>query len=218
MSNYPEVIDAIRARANRATPGPWGWFGNTKSNHIYLATRHWGRHMVMGFRRWGMQSAQPEFWNRDDPQGIKQHLGPDSRHVTAGEAAIYEVAPEARSANDRRVYRHDVVGIRNADAAFIAHSREDIDYLLGEVDRLRGLLEEGQGVFPEEGRVRQVGWYCEHRYGTPDAENHMEWDHRKRKLVRNRNMNSSLSYANRPWDGERCPSAKPIYVRVEATA
>ena len=116
------------------------------------------------------------------------------------------------------MYRHDVVGIRNADAAFIAHSREDIDYLLGEVDRLRGLLEEGQGVFPEVGEVRQVAWFCEHRFGTPEADTHMEWDHRKRKLVRNRNTNSALAYANRPWDGERCPAARPVYVRTEASA
>jgi hypothetical protein len=216
MSNFPDTVDAIRARAAAATPGPWGWFGNTDVHHVYLATQRWGRHIVMDFRRWGMQRAQPEFWNRENPEAIKEHLGPDSRHVTAAEAAIYEVAPHARSADDPRVYRRDLIGIRNPDAQFIAHARQDVDDLLKEVDRLRGLLAEGQGAFPEVGDVRQIGWYCEHRYGTPDASTHMEWDHRKGKLRRNPNTSSSLSYAGRA-DEHRCPAAKPIYVRAVAS-
>lgn len=28
----------LRALAEKATPGPWAWFGNLKSNSIYLAT------------------------------------------------------------------------------------------------------------------------------------------------------------------------------------
>lgn len=137
-----EALAGIRARSAAATPGPWAWFGNTDVHNVYLATQHWGRHYVMGFRRWGMQGAQPEFWNRPDPDVIKGSLGPDSHHTTAAESPIYEVAPDALSAHDRRVYRRDLVGIRNADATFIAHSREDVDYLLGEVDRLRAILGE----------------------------------------------------------------------------
>src|SRR5690606_27785976 len=63
-------LDEIKARANAATPGPWGWFGNTDVKDLYLATKQWGRHYVMGFRRWGMQSAQPEFaHNRHEVTG-----------------------------------------------------------------------------------------------------------------------------------------------------
>lgn len=217
MSNFPDILDAIRKRANAATPGPWSWYGNTKYQNVHLATQRWGRHMVMGFRRWGMQGAQPEFWNRPDPGAVKEGaFGGDAHHTTAAESAIYEVAPDARSAEDRRVYRHDVVGIRNADASFIAHSREDIDTLLAEVDRLAGLLAEGQGSFPDLGEVRQVGWFCEHRYGTPDADTHMSWDHRKGKLKRDPNVNSSFTYLHRSDDPSRCPAMKPIYVRAVA--
>jgi hypothetical protein len=214
MSTFPDFIDDIRARASAATPGPWGWFGNTDVHHVYLATQRWGRHLVMDFRRWGMQGAQPEFWNREDPGAVKAGaFGGEAEHVTVADAAVYEVAPTATSRKDRRVYRADLQGIRNADATFIAHSRADIDALLAEVDRLQGLLAEGQGVFPVLGEVRQVGWYCEHRYGTPDAGTHKKWDYRKGKLVGDKNTIRSLAYNSRP-DDQECPASKPIYVRA----
>jgi hypothetical protein len=162
-----------------------------------------------------MQGAQPEFWNRRNPQAVKDGaFGGESQHVSTAEAAVYEVAPTATDRKDRRVYRADLVGIRNADAAFIANSRADIDALLAEVDRLQGLLAEGQGAFPVIGEVRQIGWYCEHRYGTPDAGTHKKWDYRKGKLIADSNTSSSLAFNSRPADPARCPTARPVYVRA----
>ena len=54
-------LDEIRQREQAATPGPWGWYGNTDVQSIYLATKRWGRFTVMSFRRWGMQAARPMF-------------------------------------------------------------------------------------------------------------------------------------------------------------
>lgn len=135
------AIEEIRARAAAATPGPWGWYGNTKIHTVTLATRYWGRHFVMGFRRWGMQGAQPEFWNRSQPWRIPEGARSDTQYAKAADAAIFEVEPNVVDPADPRVYRHDLVGFRSPDATFIEHSREDIDTLLAEVDRLRELLD-----------------------------------------------------------------------------
>lgn len=57
--------------------------------------------------------------------------------VKASERAVFEVCRSATERTDDRVYRGDVVGFRNADATFIAHSRQDVDDLLALVDQIR---------------------------------------------------------------------------------
>lgn len=56
-------IDEIRSRWEKATPGPWRWFGR------YLATTHSGRRAVIVFGRWGMRDADPLFCT----DGILEH-------------------------------------------------------------------------------------------------------------------------------------------------
>lgn len=140
-------LGEIRARADRATPGPWQWFGNTDVQQVYLATKRWGRMFVMGFHRWGMQGAKPVFFEgrswRPDPESIGDFTSP-GRMVDANERARYEVCPTATERSDYRVYRADLAGIRNADAEFIAHSRQDVAELLGEVDRLTAQRDRAQ--------------------------------------------------------------------------
>jgi hypothetical protein len=87
------------------TPGPWGWFGSAKRG-IYLATVKGGRRFVMGFKRQGMNGAEPTFQV-------------DRRMVPASTIAVYEVCRDATSADDPRVYRDDIVGLRSADATLI---------------------------------------------------------------------------------------------------
>jgi hypothetical protein len=218
MSVESERIARIRDRANAATPGPWGWFGNTEVHHVYLATQRWGRHIVMQFRRWGMQGAQPEFFNRSEPDAMKHRGGTaTAEHTNVAEAAIYEVAPSARSASDPHVYRRDLVGIRNADATFIAHSREDVDTLLAEVDRLNHIISEGVYSDGINGAARQVGWQCEHAWNDP-ADVHMRWDNKKSRLVADKTVSSSYRYLHGWNDHERCPKARPVFVAVEEEA
>lgn len=112
-------VAAIRERAEAATPGPWHWAGNTDSKNIYLATwlKGLGRCIVMDFTRWGMQNARPRF--SDDLMMVK-----------ADTMVTYEVAPEATSRDDPKVYRADISGIRHPDAVLIEHSKADIEFLL----------------------------------------------------------------------------------------
>lgn len=97
------------------TPGPWGWFGSTRTS-MYLATVHGGRRYVMGFKRKGMNGAEPVFRDND-------------RMVPASSLAIYEVNREATDAKDPSVYRHDIVGFRSADARLIAAAPEMFEAL-----------------------------------------------------------------------------------------
>jgi hypothetical protein len=99
-------LERLKSIAQAATPGPWGWFGSTRT-YMYLATKHSGRRFVMTFARKGLHGAQPEFQI-------------DSVMVPASDLAIYEVSPEATSAKDPSVYRHDIIGFRAPDATFIA--------------------------------------------------------------------------------------------------
>src|SRR5690606_9892858 len=118
--------------------------------------KQWGRHYVMGFRRWGMQSAQPEFaHNRHEVTGADglRRLSCD-RILPAAEMVRYEVAPNATRRADQRVYRADINGIRNPDATFIEHSRADIDWLIAEVERLKVDRDCWQGIANQAERER----------------------------------------------------------------
>lgn len=154
-------LAVIRQREQAATPGPWAWFGNTDTHNIYLATRQWGRFIVMGFRRWGTQGARPMFaTGRTWKPAPKSDLdfGPAGRMTPASEMftgkgemadadslAVYAVAPDATSRRDPRVYRADLSGIRNPDAEFIAHSRQDLSRLLALAEAVTSLCRDTEG-------------------------------------------------------------------------
>lgn len=155
---------AIRARAAAATGKTWHWAGNTDFGSPYLAT--WipgaGRCQVLSLVDYerevdsedgkkvrdelsehyettdALDAAMDEWAETRDTRLVL--MGPDLMVQDARDLAVYEVAPEATSRQDRRVYRADVSGIRHPDAEFIEHSRADIDYLLSENDRLRAVL------------------------------------------------------------------------------
>lgn len=119
-------LSSIRSRVEAATPGPWGWTGNQKIRWIELSTLHSGRLGVMRFERWGMTGAQPVFL---DPESRALGMGAVT-NVKASDVPIFEVCRDATSADDPRVYRADIIGLRHPDAAFIAHARQDIPALL----------------------------------------------------------------------------------------
>lgn len=125
-----DKIQAIEARASAATKGPWQWYGNTKFGDCHLATKTGGRVFVMGFSRWKMTSAQPEFQLRfDNGDGIMcklSDLTDPGLGLPQGMGPVFE-AP----------HRQDFVGIAHPDAEFIAHSRQDVDDLLEDNRRLR---------------------------------------------------------------------------------
>jgi hypothetical protein len=130
-----DPLDEIRQREQAATPGPWGWYGNTDTQDIHLATRRFGRSFVMRFGRWGVRNAQPLFaegreWGPDPRYPDETEIRPHGRMTPAKDLPVFEVAPGALSRGDQRVYRADLIGIRNPDAEFIAHSREDVSISL----------------------------------------------------------------------------------------
>ncbi|MFJ4847599.1 hypothetical protein [Streptomyces sp. NPDC088733] len=120
-------IKEITTRTEAAYPGPWRWRGNTEARHMRLQSPHGGGMTVMDFDRWGMQGAQPRF-------------AIDRMMHKAEELVTYEVHRLDWVDKSEPPYRADIDGIDHPDAEFIAHAREDIPFLLGELDRTRAEL------------------------------------------------------------------------------
>jgi hypothetical protein len=118
-----ERLAEIAARHQAATPGPWRWQGNTSSKSLELVAQRKWRFYVMGFVRWGMDSALPWFrdWSGDDVHGVMRR------------ADKWFVRPESHNA-------WMVRGIDHPDAIAIERSWEDVDDLLAEVRRLSAAL------------------------------------------------------------------------------
>lgn len=105
------------------TPGPWEWFGNARSNSIYLATTHSGRRYVMGFKRWGFSGAQPQFQPGD--RGLV-----DASELLKFEVGDRDVVGVKQAKANTSVYRMDVKGIDCADARLIAAAPELLEAIV----------------------------------------------------------------------------------------
>ncbi len=112
-------LAAIRERADKATPGPWEWNGNTASHSVYLYSRVGPRYIVMDFVRWGMSGAQPRFRCEGLMEKVAGFLKPRAEH-----------------------HPHFDMDVDHPDAQFITTSRMDVPRLLDEVDQLRGEISE----------------------------------------------------------------------------
>jgi hypothetical protein len=127
----------LRRLLSEATPGPWRWFDDNRASSPYLATVDRGRVYVMGFARRGMNSAQPLFQVRDDPEhptwGVMQSAAeigpewtthPDAALIVAAVNALPDllaVIDAARRASDAMDEMHD--SCERAGRCFdIAHS------------------------------------------------------------------------------------------------
>jgi hypothetical protein len=144
-----EWIARAHAVTDEATPEPWHWAGNTDTGEPYLAT--WipgaGRCQVLAIGHedrstTGRAAEEVRSYAREcdaDPDEFLQEwaldrygepvqeprlwLYEDLMAVNARDRVVYEVAPQATTRDDPRVYRADVSDIRHPDAAFIAASR-----------------------------------------------------------------------------------------------
>ena len=112
---------ALEQMARSAQPGPWQWFGNTKTYEVYLATVHGGRIYVLDFARWGMGGGQPRF----NFGGIMHSLG-ELGKTDHPSGPKFEVP-----------YRRQFVGIGHPDATYIAGSSPDV--MLSLIARIREL-------------------------------------------------------------------------------
>lgn len=107
-----DELDAIKARLDGATPGPWSWLCRPGAKVISLESAKW---VVMRFSRWGMQSATPAF--KDKNKNLQKA------------AEFMEVEPgREHHAEWHRVLNHP-------DADLIAHAPTDVARLLAEVER-----------------------------------------------------------------------------------
>lgn len=102
---------------SKHTPGPWAWFGNARTNSLYLATVHSGRRYVMDFTRWGMRGAQPRF---QPGKGVMV----DAKELLQFEVGDQSIVGVEAAKKDPSVYRMDVRGIQCADARLIAAAPE----------------------------------------------------------------------------------------------
>jgi hypothetical protein len=171
MTDPLAVLAEIRNREQAATPGPWRWFGNTDAREVYLATAGFGRMLVMRFARWGMRGAQPVFYPRSwkpNPESVSDFTG-TGFPAGPGDLPVYEVAPQAESRDDPRVYRADIAGIRHPDAEFIARAREDVPRLLAGLEAaLR--FHDRVGLYGNAATEEEPG-NCPHH---PDSDLHFE--------------------------------------------
>ena len=101
------------------TPGPWGWFGN--QHGVYLATPDRGRTYVMGFRRMGLQGAQPTF--RDG--GVMRPASELVRFSVGN--GLAKGFSDGRA--DGSVYRYDISSIDHPDARLIAAAPDLLEAL-----------------------------------------------------------------------------------------
>jgi len=122
-----EELEAIEAREAAATPGPWVWDVHSHNKIVYLRTDHSGYFYVMGFQRWGPQSAAPTF----------QVYEKDSGELWERESkGMFRADKLTKSfpGKEHHVGWDDY--INHPDAEFIAHSRQDVEALLAEVKSL----------------------------------------------------------------------------------
>ena len=104
------------------TPGPWVWRGNAHAQDVYLSTRHGGRRIVMGFKRWGTANAQPTFRGQNSLEDAKDLL-----KFEVGDPSVTGVA-EARENNS--VYRLHIADIDHPDARLIEAAPEMWDLIV----------------------------------------------------------------------------------------
>ena len=124
-----ERIDEITNRLNAATPGPWEWDVNSYCREAKLMTTHSGRYCVMGFRRWGLQSALPVF------QKYKKYEGPVAERESLGLARADQLL-KSMPGREHHIGYDDYID--HPDAELIAHAYQDIQDLLEYVEELKG--------------------------------------------------------------------------------
>ena len=131
-----ERLEHLQAMVDASTPGTWRWFGNARCQNIYLATVERGRQLIMQFKRWGTQSAQPTFQVHDE-KGDGWML--PSVEVLQFEVGDRDIVGYGAANKHGSVYRYDIEGINHPDAKLIQESRTAISELLDEVRRLKEL-------------------------------------------------------------------------------
>jgi len=150
-------LEAIEARVNAATPGPWRWDAAPCNQEISLVTSHSGGYYVMGFERYGMRDAAPTF------QVYEKYDGSVTERKSEGMVRADKLC-KSIPGKEHHVGFDDYID--HPDAILIAHAPEDIKALLalvkqqaGEIETLRSELYPAKEI--EERRAES--WEAEKR-------------------------------------------------------
>jgi hypothetical protein len=115
MSGARERIEAIRARAERATAGPWRWEVSLRSHNVQLCGGNPRFDLtVMDFVRWGMSCAAPRFLKATADKGLM---------------LLERVEHWAHPVPGREHHAEWFRAIQHPDAQFISESRTDVPAL-----------------------------------------------------------------------------------------
>ncbi len=150
-----ETIAELRALLEKATPGPWCWAGNIDTGEPYLASRApgmgasvlaigWQPRSTTGraaddVRSYARESCEDpdemvDMWANDQyGEHIKEPrlwFYTDHMAVEARDLVTFEVAPQATTRDDPKVYRADITGIRHPDAQLITAAVNALPALL----------------------------------------------------------------------------------------
>lgn len=164
-------LDAIKARLAAATPGPWGWRGNS-DGAIELRTLH-----SVGLRVITTMRAQPCGVESDDGEIVlaaeacapcrgnhaKYMAGEDlddaercAKPENLNTVWLWDngfVSPANKWAVNERTYRTDIARVEHPDAELVANAPTDIAALVAEVERLRSAVSEARGCL-----IEAEGW------------------------------------------------------------
>jgi hypothetical protein len=130
-----EKLNKIKSRLKAATPGPWEWDVNSACKIAMLMTTHSGRYYVMGFERWGPQSAAPKFQIYDKYEGDVRERG---SHGMARADKLLKSMPGKEHHQGYDDY------IDHPDADLIANATADIQALLEYIEELEGKVNNEQ--------------------------------------------------------------------------
>lgn len=128
---YEELLSRAKAIDNEATPGPWRWDLHLSSRQCMLETDHSGQYYVMGFSRWGMNGACPEF------QQFERYSGPVDERGGMGMVRADKLA-KSYPGKEHHVGFDDY--INHPDAAFIAKSRALVPELIAAIETMAAQL------------------------------------------------------------------------------
>lgn len=185
MSDFD--LEAIKARRDAATPGPWAWRGYVDGSIELRALHSGGKRIVSTSRaepcvveipgpdndpyfgaEWVLtaqacDSCKAEASKMQDPWVDYRCPKPENLD-TIWLAGEHFIEPSNKWAVRERPYRTDVERVDHPDAELIAHAPEDIAALIAEVERLRSeqlraaRVVQGLEKMLDEERARASGW------------------------------------------------------------
>jgi len=144
-------LEEIKARAAGVPDGPWGWRGYSDGSIELRTLRSGGLRLISTMRgepcivALSDESIALAFGACSACRSYYAGLGQDRKAACKKQENLNTIwlwddgyiSPANKWAVNEQTYRTDVARVDHPGAEFFAHSREDIDWLVAEVERLR---------------------------------------------------------------------------------